>query len=201
MDDDTDLRGLDLQSAKEYVFAFAVEAKRLDKEVAAAESELALWRGRAELASGKGMADLAAAARAKAGEVEGKLASLRAERSDMRSKLEAMRLQLPAIRARERSVDPDRLLAELQLMTGELLGEDTPGEDTPGEEAPGASDAGAADGQGGAAPPAGAAARPSAAALGRDFARLEADAKADADLAALKQKLGDSNSGGQGSGS
>jgi chromosome segregation ATPase len=128
MDDDTDLTGLDLAAAKEYVFAFALEAKRLDKDVAAAEAELALWKGRVALAEGKAMAELAAAARAKAEEAAGKLASLAAERASIKSKVEAMRMRLPSIRASERSIDPDRLLAELQLLTGELLGEDTLGE-------------------------------------------------------------------------
>ncbi len=163
--DDTNLSGLDLAAAKEYIFAFAVEAKRLDKEVAAAEAELGLWRGRVALAEGKAMADLAAAARAKADEIAAKAEALRAERSDIKSKVEAMRLQLPSIRARERSIDPDRLLAELQLMTGELLGEEGP------------------DGR-------------SAAAVEGDFAKLEAGAKADADLEALKRKLGDGGAGG-----
>ncbi len=121
--DDTNLAGLDLEAAREYIFAFVVQAKRLDKDVAAAEAELALWRGRVDLASAKAMAELAAAAKAKAEEIQLKLGALAAERADIRSKVEAMRMQLPAIRARARSIDPDRLLAELQLMTGELLGD------------------------------------------------------------------------------
>jgi len=169
MDGDTDLGGLDLAGAKDYLLAFAVEAKRLDKEVELAEAELALWRGRVALAEGKARPELAGAARAKAGELEAGLASLRAERSSLRSKVEAIRLQLPLVRARERSVDPDRLLAELQLMTGELLG------DSGGE------------------------GRPGSAAAERELAGLEAAAKADAELAKLKATLGDPNAGGGGS--
>jgi hypothetical protein len=51
------------------------------------------------------------------------MAMLEAERTDILAKVSRMREQLPMIKARERSVDPDRLLAELQMMTGELLAE------------------------------------------------------------------------------
>jgi hypothetical protein len=163
--EDTDLSGLDLDAAKEYIFAYAVDLKRLDKEIAEVEAELARWRSRVELVEGKlaagdaSVASLAEAARAKAAEEEGKRASLEAERSELRAKLARMREQLPMIRSRERSVDPDRLLAELQLMTGELLGPDA-GSD--GERSEAATEA--------------------------DFAKLEAEAKADSELEALKKR-------------
>jgi hypothetical protein len=164
--EDENFSGLDLASAKEYIFAFAVDAKRLDRDIAATQGELERWKGRLGLAEAKlaagaaspsdatSLAALAQAARAKVEEGGGKVASLEAERSEMRAKVARMREQLPAIKARERSIDPDRLLAELQMMTGELL------DDGPGG--------------GGAAE--------------ADFARLETAAKADADLAALKRR-------------
>jgi phage shock protein A len=118
-----ELAGLDLESAREYVFAYAVDVKRLDKEIAEGRSQVELWKGRAALAQSKGMADLAQAAEARRAEEEGKLSSLESERASLAGKLARLREQLPMIRARERSIDPDRLLAELQLMTGELLGD------------------------------------------------------------------------------
>jgi chromosome segregation ATPase len=154
--DETDLTGLDLEGAKEYIFAYAVDAKRLDKAIADSAAELERWKGRVALAEGKQPA-LTEAARAKVEEEAGKLASLEAERAELRAKIDRMREQLPMIKARERSIDPDRLLAELQLMTGELLG--------PGGE----------DGRGPAAAEA-------------DFAKLEAEAKADADLEGLHRR-------------
>ena len=155
--DDTDLSGLDLEAAKEYIFAYAVDVKRLDKEISDAEADLARWRSRVALAEAKlaaapadaSMAALAEVARAKVAESEGKVGSLEAERTELRAKINRMREQLPSITARERSIDPDRLLAELQLMTGELLG------DASGE---------------------------------AEFAKLEAGAKADAELEALKRR-------------
>jgi phage shock protein A len=118
-----ELAGLDLESAREYVFAYAVDVKRLDKDIAAARSEVELWKGRDELAQAKGMADLAQAAQARRAESEAKLSALESERAGLAAKLARLRERLPMISARERSVDPDRLLAELQLMTGELLGD------------------------------------------------------------------------------
>ena len=163
--DDTDLRGLDLASAREYVFAYAVDVKRLDKAIGEGQAELERWMGRAALAEAKlaaagtagdqSMAALAQAAKARVEEEAGKVAGLEAERDELRAKVARMREQLPMIQARERSVDPDRLLAELQMMTGELLGE-----------------------SGGAATEAA-------------FAKLEAESKADADLDALKRRAAD----------
>jgi phage shock protein A len=160
--DDTDLTGLDLASAKEYIFEYAVDVKRLDKAIGDEQVELERWQGRAALAEGKlaaagtagdqSMAALVQAARAKVEEEAGKVASLEAERAELRAKVGRMREQLPMIKARERSIDPDRLLAELQLMTGELLGESE------------------------------------GAATEAAFAKLEAESKAGADLEALKRR-------------
>ena len=200
MSDDTDLTGLDLEGAKAYILEFAVEAKRLEKELAALKADLDLWKGRVALAEGKAMPDLASAARNKVAEIEGRMAALGAERADILSKVEAMRLRLPAIRAAERSIDPDRLLAELQLMTGELLGDDA-------TSAPGDSAAAGTQGAQAGATPGAAETAPGAAAAGpagrsdvavnRDFSRLEAESASDAALAELKRKMGET--GGKGS--
>jgi hypothetical protein len=162
--DDTDLTGLDLEGAKEYIFAYSVDVKRLDKAIADGLAELERWKGRVALAEGRQPA-LAEAARARVEEESGKLASLEAERADLRAKIGRMREQLPMIKARERSIDPDRLLAELQLMTGELLHEE-------GGRSPAATEA--------------------------DFAKLEAEAKAEADLEGLRRRAAAEAPGGSG---
>jgi hypothetical protein len=105
------------------------------------------------------MTDLVQAAQAKVAEIESKIPSLEAERSDLRAKVEIMRKKLPLIRASERSIDPDRLLAELQMMTGELLGPDD----------------GTQTGR-------------SAAATEADIAKLESEERASAELEALKKR-------------
>jgi hypothetical protein len=161
--DDTDLTGLDLEAAKEYIFAYSVDVKRLDKAIADSGAELERWKGRVALVEGKlaaapadaPMAALAEAARSKVAEESARLAALEAERAELRAKIGRMREQLPMIKARERSIDPDRLLAELQMMTGELLGDD-----------------------GGR----------SAAATEAEFAKLEAGAKADSELESLRRR-------------
>jgi hypothetical protein len=122
--------------------------------VGLAEGKLAA--GAASPSDATSLSALVQAARAKVEEEGARIDALEAERAHMRAKIEEMRVRLPMIKARERSVDPDRLLAELQLMTGELLGDE----------------------QGG-----GSAAAPEAA-----FAGLEAAAKADRDLEALKRR-------------
>jgi hypothetical protein len=172
INEDTDLSGLDLSAAKEYIFAYALDAKRLEKEISETEAEIAKWKGRIALAEGKiaeaasaggdasQMTALAGAARAKAAELEAFAQARGAERAELLAKVDSMRRQLPMIRARERSVDPDRLLAELQLMTGELLG--TASEGAEGGRSEAATEA--------------------------DFAKLESDAKAQADLDALKKR-------------
>jgi phage shock protein A len=180
--DDTDLSGLDLDSAKEYIFAYAVDVKRLEKEIAEARQELERWKGRQALAEGKlaaarpesappaadPMAALAEAARSKVAGAADKLVALEAERADLRAKINRMREQLPIISSRERSIDPDRLLAELQMMTGELLS-GTDGPDSDGR---------------------------SQAATEADFAKLEADAKADSELEALRRRAAAEAAGG-----
>lgn len=160
--DDENLSGLDLAAAKEYIFAYAVDVKRLDKDIATAQGELERWKGRVALVEAKmaagdtSVAALAQAARAKVEEEGGKVATLEAERADLRARVTRMREQLPYIKASERSVNPDQLLAELQMMTGELLGDEVGGR--------------------------------SVVASNADFARLEAGAKADSDLEALKRR-------------
>jgi hypothetical protein len=171
-DNDTDLTGLDLSGAKEYIFAYALDAKRLEKEIAEAEAEREKWKGRVALAEGKlaagaasqgdtgSLTAMAQAAGAKVAELSDFIEKRGAERAELLAKVDSMRRQLPLISARERSVDPDRLLAELQLMTGELLGDS--GDPT-------------AEGR-------------SEAATEADFAKLEAEAKAQAELEALKKR-------------
>jgi phage shock protein A len=121
--DDTDLNGLDLEGARAYLVDFATNAKMLRKDLATLDAELDTWRKRVTLATEKGMADLVTAAGAKVTELEARRAGIAGEVADVEAKVLRIREKLPGISARERSIDPDQLLAELQLMTGELLGD------------------------------------------------------------------------------
>ena len=124
--DDTDLSGLDLAGARAYLVEFATSSKLARKALTALDEDLALWTTRVALAEGKGMAELAAAAKTKLSELEAKRAPLAAEIAETEDKVRRIREKLPLVAASERSIDADRLLAELQLMTGELLGDTSP---------------------------------------------------------------------------
>ena len=124
--DDTDLTGLDLPAAKAYMFEFATNAKMLGKELAGLDAEIQTWTKRIALAEGKGMAELATAAKAKLAELETKRGGLAAELAEIEAKVAGIREKLPGIAARERSIDADRLLAELQLLAGTLLDDGKP---------------------------------------------------------------------------
>lgn len=121
MTDDTDLSGLDYPSARAYALEFMTALKTTEKALEAARQEVRLWTDRAALAASKGMADLESAARTKAGESEAKIASLEAEKADLARKISRIREKLPVLKASERSVDADLLLAQLQMATGEAL--------------------------------------------------------------------------------
>lgn len=126
--DDSDLSGLDLAGAKAYLLEVATSARMSRKALEAAGTEIELWTKRVALAEGKGLADLADAARAKLAELETKRGSLAAETAEAEATVRRIREKLPMVAAKERSIDADRLLAELQLLTGELLGEGAAGE-------------------------------------------------------------------------
>lgn len=119
--DDQEFLSLDLEGAKEYLLAWATTVKRYDQDIAVLDQETATWKGRVKLAEDQGRADLAEAARSRCAELEGKRAALAGERAVLASDVVRLRERLPYLKARERSIDPDLLLAELQSMTGELL--------------------------------------------------------------------------------
>lgn len=121
MSDETSLSGLDFESAKAYVFGYLTSLKQLDIELSSLKSVRETWKSRLSLSESKGLADLVSAAQAKIAETEAKISTLEAERAELAAKVARMREQLPMIKATDRSIDTDQLLAELQLATGELL--------------------------------------------------------------------------------
>jgi len=119
--DDQEFLSLDLEGAREYLLAYTTTLKQYDKDIDSLDQDLALWKGRVSLAEGKGETALAEAARARIAELEAKRQGLAAERAGIAGDVVRIKERLPYLKARERSVDPDRLLAELQMMTGSLL--------------------------------------------------------------------------------
>lgn len=117
--DDTDIRGLSLEDARAYALEFMTALKGLERDLATLGEEVALWAKRVELAASKGAAELESAARVKLDELSAKKAGLEAEKAGLAAKVARIREQLPMAAASERSVDPDLLLAQLRMATGQ----------------------------------------------------------------------------------
>jgi phage shock protein A len=116
---DTDIEGLDPKDAAEYVLAFVTTMKQTETDLARNAEEIATWTRRVALAVEKGEASLADQARAKLAEIEAKKTALVAELADLRLKVGILKDKLQRLRARfQRSVDPDVLLAELEMLAG-----------------------------------------------------------------------------------
>ena len=119
--DDQEFLSLDLEGAREYLLAYTTTLKQYDKDIEVIDQDLTLWKGRVGLAEGKGETALAEAAKARIAELEARRQGLADERAGIAGDVVRIKERLPYLKARERSVDPDRLLAELQMMTGALL--------------------------------------------------------------------------------
>ncbi len=124
--EETDLRGLSQADAQAYMLEYITAMKTADREIGLLDADLGLWDKRIKLAAEKGEAALENGARAKHEELSARRAALQAERDTLAGKIMRMREQLPMLRAMERSVDTDLLLAQLQITTGEALGGPSP---------------------------------------------------------------------------
>jgi phage shock protein A len=119
-----ELSKMDYRGAMEMLLAFSTDIKRYDRELEALEKDIALWSSRVALAEGKGLADLASGARAQVSNLESKRDTLKSERQGLEIDAQRLKEALPGIKARQRSIDPDRLQAELSMLTGEALDPD-----------------------------------------------------------------------------
>ncbi len=119
--DDLDLKGLDVRGAREYVLEFIKTLKEAERRRSGLEADLRLWTGRAELARSKAREDLAAAADARAASLQPQLAEAKAEESRLRAQVSALkeRLTLKLHGEMQRSVDSEKLEAELEMLVGE----------------------------------------------------------------------------------
>jgi hypothetical protein len=116
---DTDLGGMDRQTAAEYVLGFASTLKETQRARETAEQEKALWEGRVKLARSRNEELLATQAQMKVNEIEGKLATLKVEETELRRKVAFMKDELQRLKTKpELSLDPEALLAALEAVTG-----------------------------------------------------------------------------------
>ena len=117
--DPANLFGMSAAAAKEYLFGFVATLKLAEKELLSLEEETAKWKGRADLARSKEMADLAAQAEKEADSINTRLDTVREEAQTLKGQIDSMRRQLPGLAARERSIDPDLLEQELLMALGQ----------------------------------------------------------------------------------
>jgi hypothetical protein len=111
------------RSEKEYALSLVTQIKLNEKLIAECETDAEKWRKRAALARNSPAAaggDLAgeAEAEARAAAAQSKAAALKAENAELKAQAEQALRSVPALAARERSVDPDLLLQELLIAAG-----------------------------------------------------------------------------------
>ena len=119
--DELDLRGLDARAAREYVLAFVMTLKEAERQRGKLASELGLWTERAALARSKGRGDLADAAEARAAGIQPRLAEAEAEENRLRAGASVLkeRLRLKMHGEVDRSIDSEKLEADLEMLVGE----------------------------------------------------------------------------------
>ncbi|MDR0586124.1 MAG: hypothetical protein LBG26_02685, partial [Treponema sp.] len=124
---DTPFFGQSRQDQKEYAFSLITQIKLNEKLAAECEADAEKWTKRAALARGRNGVHagetpaagdaangaLAVEAEARAEAARSRAAALNAENAELKAQAEQAIRSLPALAARERSVDPDLLLQEL----------------------------------------------------------------------------------------
>jgi phage shock protein A len=123
-----DLSGMNAAGAREYVLNFITTLKLTEQKIRELDEDLSRWNSRIGLARSQGKDDLAAEAEKEAGQIRERQAQLAGEAAKLKIQIEAMRKQIPALAARERSVDPDLLEQELLMAAGYLPGDEAKAE-------------------------------------------------------------------------
>jgi len=113
-----ELSRLDYDSASNMLLAYATDAKKFEKEIAELHAQFEAWKAKATIAQSQNKPELEQAALQRASEFETKEQELSQELSSIRRDINQLREALPIIKAKQRRVDPDQLLAELSMITG-----------------------------------------------------------------------------------
>ena len=121
--------GMDLASAKEYLFGLISTLKLTEKGIQDIDIELSKWKSRVELAKSREQPDLALEAEKEVELLKNKWQRLITESDDLKFQIEETRRQLPQLEDCERSasirsIDPDLLEQELLITAGYLPGEE-----------------------------------------------------------------------------
>lgn len=118
--DETDLSGMDIASAKEYVTAYITTLRQTQNKIKELTDEHAIWEKRASFARERGREDLAAAAEIKATEISGILNSQKNEEKELAVKVSKLLENMKKLKSVFiPTVDAERLQAELEMITGE----------------------------------------------------------------------------------
>jgi hypothetical protein len=119
-----DLSGMSVAAAKEYIFHHIAALKLTEKSRDDLLADLDKWEKRVELARNRNAPELAAEAEKEAGRISAKAEALASEIAELRATIEKLRKGLPALAARERTVDPDLLEQELLITLGKNPGDE-----------------------------------------------------------------------------
>jgi chromosome segregation ATPase len=110
--------GMSPEAAKEYILRVKTQIKLTERQIASIKEEITKWEGRITLAESKGAGDLKEAAEAESAKARKKLHALETENGEYRAEAEKLLRSLPGIAARQRSIDPDLLEQELNILLG-----------------------------------------------------------------------------------
>jgi phage shock protein A len=124
MEQPLSINGMDLSSAKEYIYGFISTLKLTEKQIQNLDIELDKWNSRIELAKSKMHPDLVLEAEKEVEMIKNKRQQLTVESKELKFQIEEMQRQLPLLAAHERSIDPDMLEQELLITAGYLPGEE-----------------------------------------------------------------------------
>ncbi|MFZ3110313.1 MAG: hypothetical protein WA234_06450 [Rectinemataceae bacterium] len=116
-----ELSKLDHGAAMDLLFAYTTDIKRHEKDIEALKKDAALWASRVSLAEARNLPELAAGAKTQLSGLEARLSGIQASKAELERDAARIKEALPGIKAKERSIDPDQLQAELSMMTGEAL--------------------------------------------------------------------------------
>ncbi|MHB9293788.1 hypothetical protein Holit_02918 [Hollandina sp. SP2] len=117
-----------VQEAKDALLQYITSLKITEKQYAELREHWAKWTSRIDLARSRGALDLAREAEREVERITIKYTALEEEIAALKAQIETLRQQLPALAARDRTIDPDLLEQELLMAAGHLPGEQTEAE-------------------------------------------------------------------------
>ncbi|MCX8014280.1 MAG: hypothetical protein N3A02_08340 [Rectinema sp.] len=113
-----ELAQLDYERASDMLLAYATDAKKYEMDIVSLRAQAADWISKAQRAREGGFENLAAQAEQEAAACTTKALELEHELAGIRRDIEDLRTALPVLKAKQRRVDPDLLLAELTMLIG-----------------------------------------------------------------------------------